>query len=162
VYPEPSREPPRSSAFGFRRTALGFWVASLAGFVGWGQLVGGVAASAMDGGPAPAGEAATTALALGLAGAVVLGAPAALLFGGVMRRIREGAAWPAALATGGVLSAALVVPFGAFASALSDWGLAREPGIFVVAAAATMMAGAVSGALVGRAVPALAVARRGR
>jgi hypothetical protein len=159
---QPSRERPCSISFGFGRTALGFWVASLAGFVGYGHLVAGIAASGMDGGPAPMGEAATTALALGLAGAVVLGAPAALLFGGVMWRIRRSAAWPAAIATGAALSAALIVPFSAFASALADWGCAREPGLFVVAAAATMMAGSVTGALVGRNGPALAVARRTR
>src|SRR6266702_1815771 len=88
---------------------------------------------------------------VGIAGAIALGVPAALLFAGVMRRVGRQGAWRAAVVTGGVLSAALAFAFEALAAlVMSDWGYARAPGVLVAAAAAAMMAGAVGGTLAGR------------
>lgn len=143
--------------FRFARGALGFWIASLVGFVAYGYLVAEIVQAGMgDGSPA---EAAQTALVLGAAGAVALGTPAALLFGAVMRRVRRGAEWPAALATGVALSAAVYLPLKAFAAVVaSDWGYVRQPAAFCVAAAGAMMAGAVFGTLAARPAPKLAAA----
>jgi hypothetical protein len=138
--------------FSFGRSAVGFWLASLAGFIGYGYVVAelmieGIGESVRN----RMQEATTTALVLGLVGAVALGAPAALLFGGVMRRVRRGRGWPSALITGGLLSMFVYMPFRSFAVAvLSDWGHVRESALFVTAAAASMMVGAVVGTLVGR------------
>jgi hypothetical protein len=156
--PEPSTAP---GGVRFRRAALGFWIASLGGFVGYGALVAGVAAAGLDGGPAPAGEAARAGLALGLSGALLLGAPAAALFGGVMRRVAGAAVWPSALATGAALSGALYAAFATFAGAIADQGCAGEPAVAAAAAALAMMAGAVSGAAAGRPGRALAIAPGG-
>ncbi|HYS82910.1 MAG TPA: hypothetical protein VEM76_19555 [Anaeromyxobacteraceae bacterium] len=137
--------------FGFRRGALAFWLASLVGFVAWGYLLAGVAIGGMPEAPAAFGESAATAVAVGIAGAIALGVPAALLFAGVMRRVGRQGAWRAAVVTGGVLSAALAFAFEALAAlVMSDWGYARAPGVLVAAAAAAMMAGAVGGTLAGR------------
>lgn len=162
AFPDASCEQAGSRlSFRFGRSALGFWVASLVGFLSYGYLVAAIAMSGMDDGPGRLGEATTTALLLGLAGALLLGAPAALLFGGVMWRVRRGAGWGTALSTGLVLSAALYLPLRSFAAAIvSDWGYVREPAIFFVASAAAMMAGAVTGTLVGRNGRELAVAPR--
>jgi hypothetical protein len=147
--------------FRFARGALGFWVASLVGFAAYGYLVAEIAQAGMgDGSPA---EAAETALVLGGVGAVALGTPAALLFGAVMRRVRRGAEWPAALATGLVLSAAVYLPLRSFAAVVTaDWGPVRGPAAFCVASAGAMMAGAVFGTLAARPGPKLAVARAAR
>jgi hypothetical protein len=161
AFADASRELADSMSFGFGRSALGFWVASLVGFVSYGYLVAGLAMSGMEDGPGRLGEATTPALVLGLVGALTLGAPAALLFGGVMWRVRRGAGWFAALSTGVVLSAVLYLPFRSLAAAIvADWGYTRQPVIFLVASAAAMMAGAVTGALVGRNGRELAVATR--
>jgi hypothetical protein len=138
--------------FSFARSAAGFWVASLAGFLTFGYVIARLMLEGMAEGLPHAGrEAASAALVLGLLGALALGAPAALLFGGVMRRVRRGGAWPTALVTGGLLSAVAYLPLRSFAEALlSDWGYVREPALFVTIAAGSMMAGAVVGALVGR------------
>ena len=138
--------------FRFGRGALGFWVASLAGFVAYGYLVAELAQAGM--GDGSRAEAAETALVLGGVGAVVLGVPAALLFGAVMRRVRRGAEWPAALATGLVLSAAVYLPLRLFAAVVAaEWGPARGPATFCVASAAAMMAGAIAGTLAARPGP---------
>ena len=137
--------------FGFRRGALAFWLASLSGFVAWGYLLAGVVIGGMPEAPAAFGESATTAVAVGLAGAIALGAPAALLFAAIMRCVGRDGAWRAAVVTGGALSAALALAFEALAAVvMSDWGWARAPGVLVAAAAAAMMAGAVGGTLAGR------------
>ena len=98
--------------FGFRRGALAFWLASLVGFVAYGHLVACMFVDAMPEAPAPLGESVSAAVAVGLAGAVALGAPAALLFGVVMRRLHRRGEWRAALVTGGALSVALQRPRG--------------------------------------------------
>jgi len=137
--------------FGFRRGALAFWLASLVGFVAYGQLIVGMFAGGMPEAPTSLGESASAAAAVGLAGAIALGAPAALLFAGVMHQVGRGGGWRAALVTGGALSAILALAFRALAvSVLSDWGYVRVPGVFFAAAAAAMMAGAVGGTLAGR------------
>jgi len=137
--------------FGFRRGALAFWLASLVGFVAYGQLIVGVFVGGMPEAPTPLGESASAAVAVGLAGALALGAPAALLFAGVMGRVGRRGAWRAPLITGGALSAVLALAFRALAAAaLSDWGYVRAPGVLFAAAAAAMMAGAVGGTLAGR------------
>jgi hypothetical protein len=147
--------------FRFARGALGFWVASLVGFAAYGYLVAELAQAGM--GDGSRAEAAETALALGGAGAVALGVPAALLFGAVMRRVRRGAEWPVALATGLVLSGAVYLPLRLFASVVAaDWGPARGPAAFCVASAGAMMAGAIAGTLAARPGPKLALARSAR
>jgi hypothetical protein len=163
AYLDASCERSRAMPFGFGRSALGFWVASLLGFASYGYVVAGIAMSGLEDGPGRLGEATATALVLGLAGALLLGAPAALLFGSVMGRVR-GTGWAAALTTGALLSGAVYLAFHAFAAAIvSDWGYVRQPAIFVVASAGAMMVGAVSGTLVGRSGRReLALARRAR
>ncbi|HEX7624724.1 MAG TPA: hypothetical protein VF400_14200 [Anaeromyxobacteraceae bacterium] len=137
--------------FGFRRGALAFWLASLVGFVAFGHLVACMFVDAMPEAPAPLGESVSAAVAVGLAGAMALGAPAALLFGVVMHRLHRRGAWRAALVTGGALSVVLALAFKALAVAvLADWGFVRAPGVFFTTAAAAMMAGAVGGTLAGR------------
>jgi hypothetical protein len=137
--------------FGFRRGALAFWLASLIGFVAYGHLLAGVFMGGMPESLAAFGESATTAVAVGLAGAIALGAPAALLFAGVMRFAGRHGAWGAAVVTGGALSAGLALAFrGLAAAVMSDWGYARAPGVLIATAAAAMMAGAVGGTLAGR------------
>jgi len=140
--------------FRWGRSALGFWAASLAGFVAHGWSVAAATESAM-GPPWLLGEAVSTALALALVAALALGAPAALLFCTVMRRVRCGAQWPAAVITGALLSAALYLALRSLAGAL----VACDPPVLLAASAAAMMAGAVAGTAAGRRAPAPADVR---
>jgi hypothetical protein len=126
-----------------RRSFAAFWSASLLGFAGWGWLAARLCAAAL--GEGPAGEELETAVALGLGAAVLLGAPAALLYALVMRRVEPATAWPAALAAGAALSAAIAVPLRALATALPGDGVAGGIGPFAAAAATAMMAGAIAG-----------------
>jgi hypothetical protein len=129
-----------------RRSVAAFWSGSLLGFAAWGWLAARLASRAL--GEGVPGEEAETAVALGITAAIVLGAPAAFLFGAAMVRARDAGSWRAALGTGGALGVAVALPLRAAATALpGDPGVAGAPALLVVAPAAAMMAGAVAGAL---------------
>ncbi|HVI73703.1 MAG TPA: hypothetical protein VM683_01850 [Anaeromyxobacteraceae bacterium] len=137
--------------FSIGRSAAGFWLASLAGFVVHGWILARSSAGAWaEAGAIPGeGEAIGAALALGLLEGVVVGAPAALLFAAAMRRTR-GRAWPTALAVGGVLAVALALVLASWARAAVDLGWARVTGVHLAVAIATVAAGAAAGTLGGR------------
>ena len=109
------------------------WLASLVGFVAFGQLVVGMFVVGMPEAPAPLGESATAAVAFGLAGALALGVPAALAVRGDHAPGRPPGRLARARSPRGARSrrSSRSRSRRSRPAVLSDWGYVRAPGVIL-------------------------------